>query len=54
VLAEYANTQSNQFRNVLVYLGTSEPANYTFSGIKAWVNRLRNYMDTNYKNGVLD
>jgi len=54
VLAEYANTQSNQFRNILVYMGTSEPLNYTFSGIKAWVNKIRTYMSEKFSTGVLD
>jgi len=54
VLAEYANTQSNQFRNILVYLGTSEPLNYTFNGIKTWVNKLKTYMQEHYSTGVLD
>ena len=40
LLAQFANTQSTQFKSVLAYVGTSLPNSYTFSGVKQWVNKL--------------
>ncbi len=55
VLAKFAEKQSNQFKNVLAFIGTKEPASYTFSGIKAWVDNLENLMKNgDFKNGILD
>jgi len=41
-LASFASTQSTQFKSVLAYVGAVMPKNYTFSGIKAWVDTLAN------------
>lgn len=46
LVARFADTQSNQFRNVLAFVGTAEPTSYTFSGIKTWVNNLESVMTT--------
>ena len=35
-------------------MGVKKPVNYTFSGIKSWVNDLESYVDSNLANGILD
>ena len=42
LLGQFAQTQSTQFKSVLAYVGTVEPANYTYSALKAWVDKLAN------------
>ena len=56
LMQEFAQVSSTQFHQCLAYVGTSMPAQFTYTALKAWVNRLtsRQYYNTGLfdENGV--